>query len=56
MSLPKGYKSESKLIYGMRESHPGLFEIIINDPKTKNSIGTDPENLLIKLINDADKD
>ena len=37
----------------MRPSHPGLLEIMINNPKKKNAIGTPPERKLAEIIKGA---
>jgi len=43
-------------MYGMRESHPGLFEIIICNPKKRNAIGTPPEEVMLTLFQKANDD
>ena len=55
-NIPEGYKHDNQLIYGMRSSHPGLFEIMIYNPKKKNAIGTPPEQKMWDLIKDANTD
>ena len=36
--MPAGLIYDDYFCYGMRESHPGLFEIKFHNPPTKNSI------------------
>ena len=36
--MPAGLKFEKDLIFGMRPSHPGLFEIKFHKPSKKNAI------------------
>ena len=55
-NLPEGYKLEDQIIYGMKKSHPGLFEIMIHNPKKRNAIGTPPELKIGDLHIKADKD
>ena len=47
---PPGYKLENQIIFGKSQSHPGLFEIKIHNPKKRNAIGTEPEKKLCELI------
>ena len=54
--IPEGFVIEEQLCFGMRKSHPGLFEIKIHNPSKKNAIGTPPERKLYELINAAQED
>jgi len=46
MILPPGFKHDQQLVYGMRDTHPGLLEIMICNPSKKNAIGIVPETKL----------
>ena len=48
--MPEGLKYEGGLCFGMRASHPGLFEIKIHNPKKKNAISTEHNLKLGDLI------
>lgn len=54
--IPEGFKLENQVIYGMRKSHPGLFEIKIHNPAKKNAIGLEPEAKMTKLIEQCQED
>ena len=54
--IPEGFVIEEQLCFGMRKSHPGLFEIKIHNPSKKNAIGTPPERKLYQLIDAAQDD
>ena len=51
--IPDGFVLEDQLIFGMRASHPGLFEIKIHNLKKRNAIAGIPEKRLTDLINSA---
>ena len=37
-NIPAGLKHELGLIYGVRDTHPGIFEVKFHNPKKKNAI------------------
>jgi enoyl-CoA hydratase/carnithine racemase len=53
--FPEGLTYESELVFGMRKSHPGLFEIKIHNVKKRNAIATVPEKKLGELFKMADE-
>lgn len=53
--IPEGLAYEDELIFGMRKSHPGVFEIKIHNPKKRNAIATVPEKKLAELFNMANE-
>lgn len=54
--IPEGFKLENQVIFGMRKSHPGLFEIKIHNPAKKNALGLEPEKKVTELINQCQED
>lgn len=53
MKIPAGFQTQDNISWGVRSTHPGLLEIIINNPKMKNAIGSPPEKKMVELINGA---
>jgi enoyl-CoA hydratase/carnithine racemase len=56
--FPEGFTYDSELVFGMRKSHPGLFEIKIHNEKKKNAIATVPNKKLgelFEMANDNDE-
>lgn len=56
MGLPQGLTFSDGLVYGMRPTHPGLFEIKYHNPKRKNAISTITQKKFSQLVNGANED
>lgn len=40
---PEGFQLKNRMLYGMRKTHPGLFEIKIHYPKMHNALDGDSQ-------------
>lgn len=56
MDIPAGLKHEDGLIFGMRPSHPGLFEIKFHVPKKKNALSVQMQEKFCNLVKEAEAD
>ena len=54
--MPEGLKFDNGLCYGMRNSHPGLFEIKLHRPLKKNAMKLEVYRKLAELIFACQKD
>ena len=52
-SLPEGYQTKNNIVWGMKQSHQGLLEIVIANPKKKNAIGIKEEEQMAEIIKGA---
>ena len=54
--IPSNYHHKGHIAWGHKASHPGLFEIIINNPKKKNAIAGVDEGYIADAMEIAIKD
>lgn len=55
-NLPAGYQAKNNIVWGMKQSHPGLLEIAISNSKKKNAIGIKEEETMTEVIKSAQTD
>ena len=53
---PEGFQYADRTLWGMRKSHPGLFEIKMHFPKRSNSVNGDSMWKVATLINSVQND
>ena len=54
--MPEGYKLENNIIFGKHNSHKGLFEIKIHNPKRRNAVNKEAQAKLAEVIHLAEAD
>ncbi len=53
--MPEGLQFQQNTCYGIRKSHPGVFEIKFHYPKLKQALNGAQERFLGKIINEANQ-